>query len=101
MPPDRSPRAYPLPAADALVHQFMRTAAAGVIRLLLEDVPLPEAESLQDTALRHWLAALAGDAPATCPRASRASRRSLPPWTAGPRPPPACWATPACARGCA
>lgn len=67
VPPDRSPRAYPLPAADALVHQFMRTAAAGVIRLLLEDVPLPEAESLQDTALRHWLAALAGDAPRDLP----------------------------------
>ncbi|MFS8641021.1 MAG: chaperonin GroEL, partial [Symbiobacteriaceae bacterium] len=60
VPPDRTPNTYPLPVADGLVHQFMRTAAAGVIRLLLEEELLPEAQSLQDTALRHWLAALTG-----------------------------------------
>lgn len=72
VPPDRNPGTYPLPGADGLVHQFMRTAAAGLIRLLLEDVPLPEPQSLQDTALRHWLAALAG-----------AEARDLPPGLPG------------------
>jgi len=67
VPPDRDHRTYALPDPEALLHQFMRTSAAGVVHLLLEGVPLPEAQSLQDTALRHWLAALAGAAPRDLP----------------------------------
>jgi len=67
VPPDRDRRAYALADADALLRQFLHTAAAGMVRVLLEGVPLPKAQSLQDTALRHWLAALAGAAPRDLP----------------------------------
>jgi superfamily II DNA or RNA helicase len=67
VPPERDYRAYAFPAAGVLLNQFMTAAGGALARLFLTDTDVPQAGSLRDTAVRHWLAALAGRAPRDLP----------------------------------
>ncbi|MFZ5814624.1 MAG: DEAD/DEAH box helicase [Bacillota bacterium] len=62
VPPDRNHRTYRPPSPGALLGRFLQAGAAALTERFLESMPRPFSEAGSQSALRHWLLALAGQA---------------------------------------
>jgi superfamily II DNA or RNA helicase len=85
VPPDRDLKVYQFPAAGALLARFMQVAAGSLAHTFLKEDGVPRADSHDDHAVRHWLAALAGSADPDLPPGlpgAREAHTALDAWAA-------------------
>jgi len=62
VPPDRNPKSFRPPAPGALLDRFLRAGASALAERFLEGMDRPFSELGPQSAVRHWLLALGGQA---------------------------------------